>query len=95
MPTSIALHNRNDFLATTVVPNIEVRLYIGPFIITAQVGKVSHRLALSGDMEAHPVFRVPLIMPYLGAGNYRPLPLPYELDVATVYDVPRVLQLLT
>lgn len=64
--------------------------WIGPFTISAQVGKVAFRLELPSYLSIHPVFHASLLKPYWAHGKVQPPP-PVELEDELEYEVETVL----
>ena len=50
--------------------------WVGPFTITALVGKAAVRLNLPDSLPVHPVFHVSLVKHYKEGSMHTPLPLP-------------------
>jgi hypothetical protein len=65
--------------------------WLGPFLVTAKVGKVAYKLSLPQSMKCHPVFHVSLLKAYRTDGRVQPPPPPIEVDGELEYEVEQIL----
>jgi RNase H-like domain found in reverse transcriptase/Reverse transcriptase (RNA-dependent DNA polymerase)/Integrase zinc binding domain/gag-polyprotein putative aspartyl protease len=69
-----------------VMPRKLMPRYIGPFNVSARIGKVAYRLDLPEHMKIHNVFHVSLLQPYQPDGSRHP-PAPQLIDGELEYAV--------